>query len=79
MALPREKLKKKFRNGSRPNQDDFNDLIDSDINSEDDGIEFFDDGIKLIETCRADNKNDIHLPGTIWRCQPDYFGILSRK
>jgi hypothetical protein len=57
MALPREKLKKKFRNGSRPNQDDFNDLINSDINSEDDGIEFFDDGMKLTKPA-TDNKND---------------------
>jgi hypothetical protein len=61
MALPRKKLKEKFRNGARPSQKDFNDLIDSDINSEDDGIEFFEDGIKLSRPApdnKTDKKND---------------------
>jgi hypothetical protein len=47
MALKRDVLKQKFRNGSRPTEKDFNTFIDSSIILEDDGIEFTDNGLKL--------------------------------
>lgn len=70
MALPRQILKSKFRNGSRPSQNDFNDLIDSDINLQDDGIGFFAHGIKLTKPGTGD-KND-----TSYQIQ---FGDASRN
>lgn len=45
MALNRSELKTKFKNGSRPNQTHFGQLIDAGINFTDDGIQILPDGI----------------------------------
>jgi hypothetical protein len=47
MALNRDALKKRFRDGSRPGQADFKEFIDAGINMADDGIGLLNDGIKL--------------------------------
>lgn len=55
MALNRDALKKRFRDGSRPSASDFEQLIDSGVNSVDDGIAFLNDGIKLSKRSKSTN------------------------
>src|ERR1700761_4627042 len=60
MALKRDALKQKFRNGSRPTEKDFNNFIDSSIILEDDGIEFFDNGLKLTKRATSVEKGAVY-------------------
>src|SRR5579863_4825279 len=56
MTLKRDTLKKQFRNGARPAEKDFGNFIESSIILEDDGIEFFDNGLKLTKRATSTDK-----------------------